>query len=238
MSVYKPPPTLLPSAADMRFNDVVAFLAFSQAVAGQRVFNTTSVATTNGAISSTGGRVPTGPSQSTRAGGSSSGGQPRPTTSLDNSGSRTSSPGSGSTRPGSASSDGRRSASTMSQQRPQSSVQGSSASSSLPRASSTFSRLPASRSSSSSSAPASVGLETVSIVNVVTIPNAKKRQAAVVTQAATVAVCPIYATQVAGAPCYPCAVGQPTSQQFLGVQTVRSTQGGRSGGLQRSMLSC
>lgn len=74
--------------------------------------------------------------------------------------------------------------------------------------------------SSSTSVPTSVGRETVSILNVVTVQNARKRAPAVVTQAATVAVCPIYASQVPDEPCYPCAVGEPTGQQFLGVQTV------------------
>lgn len=74
--------------------------------------------------------------------------------------------------------------------------------------------------STSTSAHTSVGRETVSILDVVTVQNARKRAAVVVTQAATVAVCPIYASQVPDVPCYPCAVGEPTGQQFLGVQTV------------------
>lgn len=74
--------------------------------------------------------------------------------------------------------------------------------------------------STSTSAHTSVGRETVSILNVVTVENARKRAPTVVTEAATVAVCPIYANQVPDVPCYPCAVGEPTGQQFLGVQTV------------------
>lgn len=65
-----------------------------------------------------------------------------------------------------------------------------------------------------------VGIETVSIVSSGTRSQGKKRQNAPAPVVATVAICPIYAARVPGAPCYPCAVGQPNAQQTLGVVTV------------------
>lgn len=66
-----------------------------------------------------------------------------------------------------------------------------------------------------------VGAETVSIVSLNTLFGIK-RQIGVATAVASVAVCPIYATQVPDTPCYPCAVGTPSAGQFLGVVTVSS----------------
>lgn len=90
-------------------------------------------------------------------------------------------------------------------------------------ASTTPTRSPLIRSTTSASTTSvrdQVGIETVSIVSPRTGSQGRRRQNVPSPVVATVAICPIYATQVPGTPCYPCAVGQPNAQQTLGVVTV------------------
>lgn len=82
-----------------------------------------------------------------------------------------------------------------------------------------FPSLSTSTGSASSTTTGQLGFETVSIVSLVPIRGIK-RQFGLGTAVASIAICPIYPTQVPDAPCYPCAVGTPLAGESLQVVTV------------------